>query len=1145
MQATRMSTSPQQLAVPYAYEDHGQQMFALEPAQASPDKDGPWPAPVRMNREAAKRAATTGSMEVGLPDGTRYPVVFERVKQGPRGNMTWIGRVASPAGDLAAVLTYGRDGVFGVLPTPEGTILQIKTSHGQAWLEPDPGMIPPGVDPDAPFPDYVVPAPPSSDMLAAVHPTATVPPQAASRVAIHATHAVPAPRTQAQQASAWSGMAAPANGTQSEITVLGVYTTNLVAERGSIEAAESDFINQLEISNQALIDSGIEARFTLVGLLETDYPADAFNNVVLSDLTANRLKDGLDIHAERDARGADLVALLRPYAPNDTSCGIAWLNGAGLGGTNAYSENGYSVTACGTYTMAHEIGHNLGSHHDRETATTGDVLQYGAFEFSFGYRQSTSPAFSTIMAYGQAGQTGVGYFSAPNNDLCLGVACGVEDMSDNVRSINLMAETISRFRDPPNTISVMDAKVVEPYEGIASLRFPVRLSTPAPAGGVRFDVATVSSGTATDGSDYVARSVTGQVIPEGEREWMFNVDVLPDELVEGNETVNVRLSNVSGMQVFDAEAVGVIVDDDPRRKVTGSLVFPDGEPGPSFVYVYAQPIFEGSSEWLNSPATAPDYRFEFVVADSAQVKLYAYMESSSPWIDTIADLGKVESNVSHDLHVERAARITGRVRWPAGAPAPVDPINVTAWNVSGDSYGYGNYAYPPDFKYSIKARNLTGVGLDIMEPPAAYVRQRVETFTQGDIVQDITLSTTPSLTIQHQRVEEGAAGSARTVQLQIQLSEPAPPGGMTFDLATEDGTASGESDYLPESRSITISEGSNTFWTSVVVFGDDRYEPDEYFKIVARNITGAHMPTPGVVWIANDEPPPRQVDYDFDGDGLSDLVWQHSRNGRVSLWSGARYVEYLTTVTDTNWHIAGVGDFDRDGRADLFWRHARSGLNAIWRSGKHSTQLRVQAVTNLDWKLAGVGDFDGDGQSDILWRHARTGANVIWRGADYRSQVAMTAVTDLNWQIVGVGDFDGDGRSDVLWRHARTGANVIWREGNYRKQRAVTGVTDTGWKVAGIGDFNGDGVDDVLWRHGSKGTNAIWRGGDYRSQMPVTTVTNVNWQVAAVADYDGDGVEDIAWRDLSTGTNAVWRSGNYSRQMPVTQVADRAWRIVP
>ena len=1142
MQATRTSSSPQQLAVPYAYEDNGQQMFALEPVQASPDGDDPWPAPVRMNREAAERAATTGSMEVGLPDGTRYPVVFERVKQGPRGNMTWIGRVASPFGDLAAVLTYGRDGVFGVLPTPEGTILQVKTSHGQAWLEPDPGILPPGVDPEAPFPDYVIPQQPAAPhMLAANAPVALLPAQSAG--------SAPAPAMQAlhahgQTPSSFS-MVAPADGALSEITVLGVYTTNLVDERGSVEAAETEFINLLEVSNQAMIDSGTTGRFTLVGLLETDYPAAVFNNVVLSDLSGNQLKDGLDIHAERDAHGADLVALLRPYAPNDTSCGIAYLTAGGLQGPNVWPSSGYSVTACGSYTMAHELGHNLGSHHDRETATTDGVLSYGAFEFSFGYRQSASPAFATIMAYNQAGQSRLGYFSAPDNSLCLGVACGVADMSDNVRSINLMVEAVSRFRDPPNTISVLDAQVLEPYDGIATLNFPVRLSSPAPAGGVRFDVATVSSGTATAGLDYVSRSVTAQVIPEGEREWTFNVDVLPDELVEGDETVHVRLANVSGMQVYDAEAVGVIIDDDPRAKVTGSLILPDGEAWPSQMDVYAQPVFGASSEWLVSTTVAPDYRFEFKVKNGARLRLNAYLPGDSMWLDAVANIDRVDGDVTQDLHFERAAFITGRVRWPEGDPAPQDVITFIAWNAMEDGYGYYHYAYPPNYEYSIRARNLTGVSLDVRDPPAPYVAQRIETFTQGDTVQDIILATIPSLSIAHQRVEEGPTGSARTVQLQVRLSVPAPPGGVSFDLVTEDGTASGETDYLPESQSITINEGNDTFWTSVVVFGDDRYEPDEYFKVVARNITGAHMPIPGVVWIANDDPEPLQVRYDFDGDGLSDLVWHHSRNGRVSLWSGARHVEYLTTVTDTNWHIAGVGDFDRDGRADLFWRHARSGLNAIWRSGKHSSQLRVQAVTNLDWKLAGVGDFDGDGQSDLLWRNARTGANVIWRGADYRSQVAMTAVTDLNWQIVGVGDFDGDGRSDVLWRHARTGANVIWREGNYRKQQAVTGVTDIAWKVAGTGDFDGDGIDDVLWRHGSKGTNAIWRGADYRNQKPVTAVTNVNWQVAAVADYDGDGVADIAWRDLGTGANAVWRAGNYRSQIPVAQVSDRAWRIVP
>src|SRR5690606_17162705 len=317
----------------------------------------------------------------------------------------WIGRVASPAGDLAAVLTCGRAGVVGVLPTPEGRILQVKTRHGHAYLEPDPGLSPPGVEPGAPFPDSVLPTPRPPHSGAAVPPRTL--PQAAGGAPVPS---MAAPRFHDQHAPAMvTGMAPAADGALIEVTVLGVYTTNLVTDRGSVEAAESEFINLLEVSNQAHVDSGTSVRFTLAGLLETDYSADVFNSVALDDLFGNRLEDGLDIRAERDAHGADLVAMLRPYAPGDISCGIAYLNGGGLQGPNAWADNGYSVTACGAYTMAHELGHNLGSHHDRETATSDGVLSYGAFEFSFGYRQSTSPAFATIMAYEQPGQTWLGY----------------------------------------------------------------------------------------------------------------------------------------------------------------------------------------------------------------------------------------------------------------------------------------------------------------------------------------------------------------------------------------------------------------------------------------------------------------------------------------------------------------------------------------------------------------------------------------------------------------------------------------------------------------------------------------------------------------------------------------------------------------
>ena len=95
------------------------------------------------------------------------------------------------------------------------------------------------------------------------------------------------------------------------------------------------------------------------------------------------------------------------------------------------------------------------------------------------------------------------------------------------------------------------------------------LAAPAPAGGVTFDIAT-ADGTAQDGnpatedSDYVAQSLTGQTIAAGNSTYTFNVPVNGDKVIAPNETFFVDVTNVTGtgVTVTDGQGQGTIVNDD-------------------------------------------------------------------------------------------------------------------------------------------------------------------------------------------------------------------------------------------------------------------------------------------------------------------------------------------------------------------------------------------------------------------------------------------------------------------------------------------------------------------------------------------------------------------------------------------------------
>lgn len=111
------------------------------------------------------------------------------------------------------------------------------------------------------------------------------------------------------------------------------------------------------------------------------------------------------------------------------------------------------------------------------------------------------------------------------------------------------------------SLSINDVSQAEGNSGTTVLNFTVSLSAPAGPGGVTFDIAS-ADGTATAGSDYVASSLTGQVIPAGSVTYAYSVQVNGDATVEANETFLVNVINVVGATVSDGQGQGTIQNDD-------------------------------------------------------------------------------------------------------------------------------------------------------------------------------------------------------------------------------------------------------------------------------------------------------------------------------------------------------------------------------------------------------------------------------------------------------------------------------------------------------------------------------------------------------------------------------------------------------
>ena len=268
---------------------------------------------------------------------------------------------------------------------------------------------------------------------------------------------------------------------------------------------------------------------------------------------------------------------------------------------------------------------------------------------------------------------------------------------------------------------------------------------------------------------------------------------------------------------------------------------------------------------------------------------------------------------------------------------------------------------------------------------------------------------------------------------------------------------------------------------------------------------------------------------DFNGDGLSDILWQNT-NGMPAIWqmSGTTWLSGagLSSNPGPTWHMIDSGDFDGDRKADILWQND-NGQPAIWLMDGYLTKIG-SGVGSINpgpgWNVVSTGDFNGDGRSDILWQ-ADNGQPAIWlmNGLTVIAEGGVGFNPGPSWHVIDAGDFNHDGRSDILWQNAN-GQPAIWLMNGL----SVIGEGGVGfnpsayWNVVGAGDFNGDKAADILWQSDG-GLPAIWLmdGLQVKAEGAVGSNSDPSWHVLGTADFNGDGKSDIQWQH-DGGTPAIW-----------------------
>ena len=434
--------------------------------------------------------------------------------------------------------------------------------------------------------------------------------------------------------------------------------------------------------------------------------------------------------------------------------------------------------------------------------------------------------------------------------------------------------------DDSPILSVSDVSTNEGNSGPTTFSFNVSLNQPAPAGGVTFDIGTADGTATTAGNDYIARTLTGQNIPQGQSSYAFDVTVNGDTLVESNETFFVNVSNVSGASVLDGQGLGTIQNDDTAQLVISQFYPGGGLTGATFTNDYVelfnrgtmtvdfsitpfsvQFLSTGGSTWaktdLTSGTISPGHYFLVKEASGGATG------AALPTADATGTINLTSTTAGKVALISSTTLLTASCPGDDGTQ-PFNPTNMIDFVGYLGTAATANHCYEGSGPASFTSGNNTiadyrkaGGCTDSNDNAADFFTSTPSPRNSASATNNCAGGAAPNLSINDVSVTEGNSGTT-TATFTVSLSAPAQGTDVTFDIATQDNTATtANNDYVAKTlTNQIIPAGQTSYMFTVTVNGDATIEPNEAFFVNVTNVVAANvLDGQGLGTIQNDDTP--------------------------------------------------------------------------------------------------------------------------------------------------------------------------------------------------------------------------------------------------------------------------------------------------